>query len=87
MVEGVELAQLMFSLARKKGNWGAKYDRLEHFKKFQNIKKIIKILQKKGWVLVKQKPQHTGISLNPSYKKEIIGFIEEKMPYLKGILK
>ena len=39
-----EKAQLMFKLAFSKKNWGKKYDRLEHFKRFPNLKKIIKEL-------------------------------------------
>lgn len=83
----LEKAQIMFKLARGKGNWGAKYDRLEHFKRFSNIDKCIKELEKSGWILVYKKPNYTGISLNPRYKKEIIEFIEEQMPYLKGSIK
>ncbi|MBU2612708.1 MAG: hypothetical protein KKB62_03235 [Nanoarchaeota archaeon] len=87
MIREAELAQLMFKLARSKENWGVKYDRLEHFKRFQNLKEIVKILEKKRWILVKHKPNYVGISLNPSFKKEIIEFIGEEMPYLKGVLK
>lgn len=83
----LEKAQLMFKLARSKGNWGAKYERLEHFKRFQNLNKIIKDLEKKKWILIKKKSNYTGISLNPKNKKEIIEFIEKQMPYLKGIIK
>ena len=83
----LEKAQLMSSLARGKTNWGAKYDRLEHLKRFSNLKQIVKELSNKHWILVKSKPNYTGISLNSKYKKEIIEFIEEKMPYLKGIIK
>ena len=36
MASDLEKAQLMLVLARSKGNWEAKYDRIEHFKKFQN---------------------------------------------------
>ena len=61
----IEKAQLMFKLARGKGNWGAKYDRTEHFKRFQNLNQIIKELSKIGWILVYNKPNYTGISLNP----------------------
>ncbi len=82
-----EKAQLIFTLARRKGNWGAKYDRLEHFKRFQNLKQIVKELSKTGWVLVKSKPNYTGISLNSKYKKEILEFIEEQLPYAKGMIK
>ena len=83
----IEKAQLMFTLARSKGNWGAKYDRLEHFKRFQNLKQIIKELSKEGWILIYNKPNYTAISLNPRCKKEILGFIEEKLPYTRGMIK
>lgn len=83
----LEKAQLMSVLARSKGNWGGKYDRLEHFKRFQNLKKIIKELSKRGWLIIHNKPKFTGISLNTLYKKEIIEFIEKEMPHLKGIIK
>lgn len=83
----LEKAQLMSSMARGKHNWGAKYDRLEHFKRFQNLKKIVKDLSVREWILVKNKPNYTGISLNPRHKNEIIAFIEDKMPYLKGVIK
>lgn len=75
-----EIAQLMFKLAYSKKNWGAKYDRLEHFKRFPNLKKIVKKLENLGWLIVKKKPNYSGISLNPKFKKEIIEFIEEQMP-------
>jgi len=83
----VEKAQLMFTLARSKGNWGAKYDRIEHFKRFQNIRQIVKELSKNDWVLVYKKPNYTAISLNPKYKREILEFIEEKLSYTKGMIK
>jgi len=75
-----EKAQLMFKLAYSKKNWGSKYDRLEHFKRFPNLDKLIKELQNIGWIIVKKKPKYTGISLNPKFKKEIIEFIEENLP-------
>ena len=78
-----EKAQLMFKLAFSKRNWGAKYDRLEHFKRFTNLKKIIKELEKIDWLLIKNKPNYIGISLNPKFKKEIIKFIEKHMPEVK----
>ncbi len=87
MASDLEKAQLMSALARGKGNWGEKYDRTEHFKRFQNLKDIIKELSKKGWVIVHKKPNYQAISLNTQYKKEIIEFIESKMPYLKGMIK
>lgn len=82
-----EKAQLMFKLAFSKKNWGAKYDRTEHFKRFQNLDKIIKELSKIGWLLIKHKPKYTGISLNPAYKREIIEFIETNMPEVRGWIK
>lgn len=82
-----EKAQLMSILARRKGNWGAKYDRLEHFKKFQNLKQIIKELSKINWLLIKNKPNYIGISLNAKYKKEIIEFVEKNLPELQGMIK
>ncbi|MEK6850582.1 MAG: hypothetical protein AABX85_03330, partial [Nanoarchaeota archaeon] len=60
-----ENALLMFKLAFSKKNWGAKYDRLEHFKRFQNLDKSIKELNNIGWGLVYKKPGYTAISLNP----------------------
>lgn len=82
----LEKAQIMFKLARK-NNWGNKYDRLEHFKRFQNLNKAIKELLNKNWILIYKKPMFTGISLNTKYKKEIIGFIEAELSHLKGIIK
>ena len=79
----LEKAQLMFKLASSKKNWGKKYDRLEHYKRFQNLKQIIKELSKKQWLLIYHKPNYIGISLNPKYKKEIIEFIENYLPYTK----
>lgn len=79
-----EKAQLMFKLAFSKKNWGAKYDRLEHFKRFQNLDKIAKELNKIGWLLITKKPNYTGISLNTKYKKEIIEFIELHMHETRG---
>ena len=83
----LEKAQLMFTLARSKGNWGAKYDRLEHFKRFQNLKQIIKELSNQGWIISYHKHQYKAISLNPKYKKEILEFIEEQIPYARGIIR
>jgi len=79
-----EKAQLMFKLAYSKKNWGAKYDRLEHFKRFQNLKKIIKDLENNGWLIITKKPNYTGISLNTQYKTEIVEFIEKYLPDTKG---
>ena len=50
-----EKAELMFKLALSKKNWGAKYDRLEHFKRFPNLDKIVKELNKLGWLTNKEK--------------------------------
>ncbi len=82
-----EKAQLIFKLAFSKKNWGAKYDRLEHYKRFQNLKKIIKDLVNQKWILVQHKPNYTNISLNPRYKKEIVEFIETNLPEVKGMIK
>ena len=41
-----EKAQLMFKLAFSKRNWGAKYDRTEHYKRFPHLNQIIKKLIK-----------------------------------------
>ena len=81
----LEIAQIMFKLARK-SNWGARYDRLEHFKRFQNLDKCIKELSNKRWILVYKKAKFIGISLNTEYKKEIIEFIEKLMSHLKGMI-
>ncbi|MEK6937300.1 MAG: hypothetical protein AABW58_04475 [Nanoarchaeota archaeon] len=82
----LEKAQVMFKLTRK-NNWDACYDRTEHFKKFSNLDDVIKELSKIGWIIVHKKPQYTALSLNTKFKKEIIAFIEQQMPYLMGILK
>ncbi|GEM_PF-851393 len=82
----LEKAQVMFKLARK-NNWGHKYDRLEHFKRFQNLDIIIKELSKDGWILTYKKPNFTGISLNTQRKKEIIDFIVRKMPHIRGMIR
>lgn len=81
----LEKAQVMFKLARK-GNWGNCYDRTEHFKRFNNLDKIIKELSKKEWLIVYKK-KFVGISLNTKYKKEIIDFIETNIPNLKGVIR
>ena len=80
----VQKAQVMFKLTRK-NNWGNSYDRLEHFKRFPELNKIIEELIQKEWVISHKKPKYLGISLNPKHKKQIIEFIETKMPYLKDI--
>ena len=83
----LDKARLMSALARGKANWGASYDRMEHFKRFQNLKDIVKDLSRKGWIIIHKKPSFEAISLNSKYKKEIIEFIEEQIPDLKGIIK
>jgi hypothetical protein len=80
----LEKAQLMYKLAVAKRNWGAKYDRLEHFKKFPNLDIIVKELVNKGWIIFHKKPQYNAISLDTKYKKEIIEFIESVLPNIKG---
>jgi len=87
MATDLEKAQPMSALARSRGNWGNSYDRLEHFKRFQNLKEIIKELSKINWIIIHNKPNFTAISLNTKYKKEIVEFIEEQMPELKGVIK
>ena len=82
----LEKAQIMFKLTRK-NNWGACYDRLEHFKRFKNLNGAIKELSKLNWIIIHKKPNYIGLSLNTQYKKEIIEFIEKEMPHLKGIIK
>ena len=86
MITNLEKAQIMFKLARSKGNWGGKYDRLEHFKRFPNLKQAIKELAKIGWIIIKQKPNYIGISLNNKYKKEIIEFIKKEIPHLRELI-
>ncbi len=83
----LDKARLMSALARGKANWGAAYDRMEHFKRFQNLKEIIRELSKKEWIIIHKKQNFEAISLNPRYKKEIIEFIEEQIPELKGVVK
>jgi len=84
MSSDLEKARVMFKLARK-NNWGAKYDRLEHFKRFSNLEKIVKELSGRGWIISHKKPRFTGISLNTVHKAQIKEFIEKYMPYLKGM--
>ena len=83
----LDKARLMSALARGKANWGASYDRMEHFKRFQNLNDIIKDLSRKGWIIIHKKPGFEAISLNPKYKKKIIEFIDEQIPDLKGIIR
>jgi len=82
----LEKAQIMFKLTRK-NNWGGCYDRLEHFKRFQNLDKCIKELSKEEWLIIHNKPKYTALSLNTQFKKEIIEFIEMQMPHLKGLIR
>ena len=82
----LEKAQIMFKLTAK-NNWGEKYDRLEHFKRFPNLKKCIKELSKINWLIIKPKSNYIGISLNSHHKKEIINFIETELPHLTGHIK
>ncbi|MEK6924653.1 MAG: hypothetical protein AABW71_00260 [Nanoarchaeota archaeon] len=88
MVDGLEKekAQIMFKLARK-NNWGHKYDRLEHFKRFQHRDLIVKELSKQGWLLIYSKPNFLGISLNTEYKRNILHFIESHLPEFKGMIR
>jgi hypothetical protein len=86
MASDLEKAQVMFKLTRK-NNWNACYDRLEHFKRFNDLNLIIKELVKLGWIILHKKPNYEAISLNAQYKREIIEFIESKMPHLKGMIK
>ena len=81
-----EEAEIMFKLARKE-NWGAKYDRTEHFKRFQNLNESIKNLSKLRWILIYKKQHFTGISLNPEFKREIKDFILLNIPHVKEMLK
>ena len=76
-------AQIMFKLLRK-NNWGNSYDRLEHFKKFSNLKELIKDLSKEHLIIIHKKARFTGISLNNKYKAQIIKFIEKHLSELKG---
>ena len=87
MYTNKEVAMLLFKLARSKGNWGAKGDRLEHYKRFPNLKEIIKDYSKKEWILIRGKPMYMLISLNSHHKREIIEFIEKELPDYKGYIK
>ena len=83
----LEKARLMYKLAVAKRNWGAKYDRLEHYKRFPNLSIIIRDLINLGWLSLYKKPNYKAISLNPKYKREIIEFIETELPGLRGNIK
>jgi len=41
-------------------------------------------MQTINWLIIKKKTNYTSIYLNPKFKKEIIEFIEEQMPEVKG---
>jgi hypothetical protein len=86
IITSIEIAEIMWKLAHGKKNWGGVYDRLEHFKKFPNLKEALKELKKKGWILFHHK-SYDAISLNTKYKKEIVAFIEKQMPYIQGVTK
>jgi len=81
----LEKAQIMRKLARK-DNWGHRYDRTEHFKRFQNLDEYIKELEKIGWIIVYKKGKFMGISLNTQYKTEIRNFIVLQIPEMQGII-
>ena len=81
----LEKAQLLFKLIRGKRNWGACYDRLEHFKRFS--KEAVDDLIKVKWLIFTKKKKFEAISANPEFKKEIIEFIEKNMPHLRGELR
>lgn len=83
----MEKARIMYKLAVAKKNWGAKYDRLEHFKRFPNLNQIVKELVKSNWLFLYKKPGYEAISLNPEHKREIIDFIESHLPEVKGNIK
>jgi len=82
----LEKAQIMRKLARKE-NWGHRYDRTEHFKRFQNLDLCVKELEKIGWILVYKKGKFTGFSLNTHFKSEIRDFIVLHIPEMKGVIK
>lgn len=86
MLNELEKAQIMFKLARK-NNWGKCYDRTEHFKRFSSLESCIKELSKNGWIIIHKKGRFIGLSLDSQHKREIIEFIEQHMPYLKGAIK
>ena len=85
MANELEKAQIMYKLARK-NNWGAKYDRTEHFKRFPHLESCIYELRDINWLILHKKAQFTGISLNTAHKSEIIAFIEKHLPHLQGSL-
>lgn len=75
-------AQILFKLIRK-NNWGHRYDRLEHFKRFPDLEKVVKELSKIRWIIIHKKPKFIAISLDTKYKNHIVDFTEKQMPYLK----
>ena len=79
----VETAEFMNKLFRK-SNWNNVYDRKEHFKHFPNLDRIIKELRRMDWIVIHKKPKFEAYSLNSRHKSEIIKFIEENKPELKG---
>jgi len=81
----LEKAQIMRKLARK-DNWGAKYDRTEHFKRFQNLNICVKELEKVEWIIVHKKGRFTGLSLNTNHKVNIRNFIIEQIPEARGMI-
>ena len=86
MLTDEEKAQVTIKLARK-DDWGAKYDRTEHFRRFQNLDKAIKELSNTGWLIVHKKGKFVGLSLDTKYKKEIVEFIETNLPHVKGMVR
>lgn len=86
MLSDLEKAQIMFKLARK-NNWGHKYDRTEHFKRFENLDQAIKELSNLGWLIIYKKGKFTGLALNTTHKKEIVEFIERNIPEVKGAIR
>ena len=82
----LEKAQIMWKLTKKR-NWNNKYDRLEHFKRFPNLKRAIRELEKQKYLIVRKKPNFIGISLNSPYQKEIVEFIRKQLPHLRELIK
>ena len=39
------------------------------------------------WLIIKNKPEYTGISLNTKYKREVVEFIEKYLPQFKGYVR
>ena len=69
MVSDIEKANFMYKLVVGKRNWGRKYERLEHLKRFENLNRIVKELSKKEWLNVYNKPNYTAVSLNSKKKR------------------